>query len=86
MSPAAASGTKLSPDMQRSWDRREKLAKQHQGTIVSETPDEIVVKFPHFTRASAFFDEMATRGFVVEQASPGAPVRVRRREAPHDTR
>lgn len=66
--------------MQKSWDRRQALAAQHSGTIKSETPDEIVVTFPVYTRAAAFYDEMVSRGFVVKQPKVGGDVHVLRKE------
>jgi hypothetical protein len=78
------SGSSLSPDMQRSWDRRERLATEHRGEITRQTPDEMEARFINVKRADAFFDEMATRGFVVEwDKTDPTIIRVQRREAPY---
>lgn len=65
--------------MQRSWDRRTKLAQTHSGTVFRDSPDKFVADFPNVKRADAFFDEMSSRGFVVDW--DGTKIVVQRKEA-----
>ena len=77
--PVKKASKPLSPDLERSWDKRSTLAQRHSGRVVSETPDSSIAEFLNVKRADAYYDEMVSRGFEVDMS--GLRVIVRRRAA-----